>query len=147
MNFTKAMKQQFFLEKKEHGGKGDCSVKCVSIVCDVPYMVAHKALQQEGRILGKGATYFQIRQAITALGYDLEDVEVEAKTMTTLDRDRQVQKGYFYALLRGHIASVVNGKIEDWSQGRRHKIIEVCKVTPAVSRKERKQRIKAIMGA
>ena len=144
MNYQKAIQQQLPIEKL---GSGDCSVKCVSIVCDVPYMVAHKALSGQGRKTGKGATYNQIKGAINRLGFEYRRVDVQAKTMSTLERDGQVQRGYYFALVRGHIASVVNGKIEDWTEGRRHKIIEVCKITPTVSRKDRKQRIKQIMGA
>ena len=144
MNYQKAIQQQLPIEKV---GSGDCSVKCVSIVCDVPYMVAHKALSKQGRKTGKGATYWQIKDAISALGFEYGRVDVQAKTMSTLERDVAVRSGYYFALVRGHIASVVNGKIEDWTEGRRHKIIEVCKVEPSVSRKERKQRIKQIMEA
>ena len=141
MNFKKAEQQKPISETN------DCSVKAVSILCDVPYHVAHKALKLQGRKNRKGSNYFSIMFAIKSLGFKVQEVKHIAKTMTTITRDPVVQDGYFAVFTRGHIASVVNGKVEDWTDGRRHKVKEVVKVMPKVSRKERKQRIKQIMEA
>ena len=142
MNFIKANRAS-----DQVGETNDCSVKAVSILCDVPYHVAHRALRKQGRANRRGVNEFSIRFAIQSLGFEIETITHNAKTMTTINRDPLVQKGYYGVLVRGHIASVVNGKVEDWTNGRRHKIQKVFKVMPKVSRKERKQRIKQIMEA
>lgn len=125
----------------------DCGVKAVSILCDVPYHVAHRAMKKQGRKDRKGSSYYGIGRAIQSLGFHTALIDVSAKTMATISRDPEVQQGYYAVFVKQHIASVVNGKVEDWTQGRRHKIIQVLKVTPSVSRKERKQLIKQVMGA
>lgn len=142
MNFIKACR--YSDQARE---TNDCGVKAVSILCDVPYHVAHKALKLQGRKRRGGSTYFGIIYSIRKLGFKVATVNHVAKTMTSITSDPTVQNGYFAVFTRGHIASVVNGKVEDWTDGRRHKVKEVVKVMPEVSRRERKQRIKQIMEA
>ena len=117
----------------------DCTVKAISIACDVPYKVAHKALANEGRRNRCGCYGHQQKAAIKALGFKVEMKDVTAKTMGTVARDKAVQDGHFLVYVRAHVAAVVNGKVEDWTEGRRHRVISVYKVTPAASRKERKR--------
>lgn len=139
MNYLKADKLS-----NEMREKNDCSVKAVSILCDVPYKVAHKALQRAGRKTGRGVTEFAIEWAISMLGFTTDLVRVDALTVTTLEHDPEVQKGYYLAIVRGHIASIVNGRVEDWTRGRRHKVLSVRQVTPNKTRKERKAMAKAL---
>lgn len=137
MDFKKAHK--FSCEANEHK---DCTVKAIAITCDVPYKVAHKALANEGRKPRCGSYRHQQARAIKALGFDLERIKVTAKTMVKVKGDSAVSKGYYLAYVRGHVAAVVNGKVEDWTDGRRHRIQQVYKVTPTATRKQRKQMMK-----
>ena len=139
MNFDKA--QKFSQQANE---RNDCTVKAISIACDVPYKVAHKALANEGRKPRCGSYRHQQARAIKALGFDLEPIKVTAKTMVKLKSDTAVDTGYFLAYVSGHVAAVVNGKIEDWTDGRRHRIQTVCKITPTATRKQRKQMMKEL---
>ena len=118
----------------------DCAVK--AIACDVPYRVAHKALANEGRSKRKGSSMFWILSAVKKLGYKMEAVETDAKTITTLPRDKALGKGHYIAYVSRHVAAMVNGHVEDWSEGRRNRIITVYKVTPTATRRERKQAMK-----
>lgn len=127
-----------------HNERNDCSVKAVAIACDVPYKVAHKAFAKVGRINRKGVSLSQIDNAIKSLGFKWEAVPHSAKTMTTLDKDVAVQSGHYIANVRGHVAAVVNGKVEDWSEGRRNRLLTVFKVTPNATRRERKQMMKEL---
>ena len=122
----------------------DCSVRAVSILCDVPYKVAHRALQWVGRKNRKGASKLQIEWAIEKLGFCTEEVQTYSSTVAQLESDPNVQKGYYYVLVKGHIASVVNGQVEDWTRGRRHRVLTVSRVTPCKTRKERKAMAKAL---
>lgn len=139
MNYLKTVR--FSAEMRENN---DCSVKAVSILCDVPYKVAHKALQSVGRKNRKGALSLMIEVAIEKLGFTVEEVTTYSSTIAQLESDPNVQKGYYYALVKGHIASVVNGRVEDWTRGRRHRIVTVAKVTPCRTRKERKAMARAL---
>ena len=142
MNFEKA--KVYAAQKNE---TNDCSVKAVSIVCDVPYHVAHKALALQGRVNRRGSGSWQIEKAIETLGFQVVQINnVKAATCTTLARDPAVYKGFFFAYVRRHILAVVDGKIEDWTATNcRRRLEGVYKVVPAVSRKERAERKAKIM--
>lgn len=140
MNYLKAAKTSQDVRENS-----DCSVKAVSILCDVPYIVAHRALKQQGRENRRGAHSIWIIRAMHSLGFAVKTVYTTSRTMATISRDPAVQKGFYAVMVKQHIASVVNGVVEDWTAGRRHKIMEVIEVTPYKTRKERKQCIKDIM--
>jgi hypothetical protein len=142
MNYEKA--KVYAAQKNE---TNDCTVKAVSIVCDVPYHVAHKALALQGRVNRRGAYPNQIEKAIESLGFKFAHlVYVKAATCATLARDPAVYKGFFVAYVKRHILAVVDGKIEDWTATScRRRLEGVYKVVPAVSRKERAERKAKIM--
>ena len=131
----------------QKGETNDCSVKAVSIVCNVPYHVAHKALALQGRVNRRGAGSWQIEKAIETLGFKVVQINnVKAATCATLARDPAVYKGFFFAYVRRHILAVVDGKIEDWTATNcRRRLEGVYKIVPAVSRKERAERKAKIM--
>ena len=133
MNYAKAQRQAMNASENN-----DCSVKAVAIACDVPYKVAQKALEKQGRKARKGASLGSIQLAVASLGYAMEPVKVNAKTVKTLDREPVVAKGHYMALVNGHILAIKDGVIEDWTDGRRNRILLTYKVTPAFSRSERK---------
>lgn len=143
MNWNKAKSQGFTHETN------DCAVKAVSIVCDVPYAVAHKALALCGRKPRKGTPMHVTNTAMIKLGYKMEqDMWLKIpKTVNRLENHPTVSKGYYVAITTDHILAIVNGRVEDWTRGKTHRPLATAKVTPFVSRKERKQRIKTIMEA
>lgn len=132
MNFKKAD-----IYSRSKGETNDCAVKAVSIACDVPYHVAHKALALQGRQNRRGSMKSWIDRAIQSLGFKTKIVHHSAATVTSLSGDRAVEKGHYVAYVKGHILAIVDGKVEDWTDGKRHRIHYVESVTPAVSRKER----------
>ena len=140
MNFQKVKTAQ--VANRE---TNDCSVKAVSIACDVSYSVAHKALRLQGRPNGKGVNMLQIIRAVVSIGYSMERVVFRAKTVATIGRDSNLYNGYYIANVRGHVAAVVNGKVEDWTDGRRHKLLAVYKIKPVATRKERRAMINKMM--
>ena len=140
MNYQKARTHAFCFNETN-----DCSVKAVSISCDVPYIVAHTALKKNGRKKRRGAVTSTIRQSFIDLGFKSEPIRTTAATVKTLENDPAVQKGYFVAMVNRHILAIVNGKIEDHSEGSRRRIMQVYKVTPATTRKEREEKRKALM--
>ena len=140
MNYQKARTHAFCFNETN-----DCSVKAVSISCDVPYIVAHTALKKNGRQKRRGALESMIRKSFIDLGFKSEPIRTTAATVKTLENDPAVQKGYFVALVYGHILAIVNGKVEDHSEGSMRRIRQVYKVTPATTRKEREEKRKALM--
>lgn len=142
MNYEKAQRIS-----KEMGEWSDCTVKAIAIACDKPYRMVHAMLKEEGRKDRRGCFQPEQFRTINRLGYKLTRVEGEAPfrfggTVTTLPK-RLPSKGNYIAYVRGHIIAVKDGKIEDWTEGRRHRILEVYKV----ERKERKPRHKSMKAA
>ena len=86
-----------------------------------------------------------IRKSFIDLGFKAEPIRTTAATVKTLENDPAVQKGYFVAMVNRHILAIVNGKIEDHSEGSRRRIMQVYRVTPATTRKEREEKRKALM--
>lgn len=129
----------------QHHETNDCTVKAIAIACDVPYAVAHKALKIQGRLNRKGAYRHQQVKAIQSLGFKAISVPFTASTVTSLKFEPAVAKGYYMAFIKRHVLAVVDGKVEDWSDGRRHRLQEIIKVMPAVSRTERAKMKAAVM--
>lgn len=143
MNWNKAKSQGFTNEKN------DCAVKAVSIVCDVPYAVAHKALALCGRKPRKGTPMTVTNMAMIKLGFKMEqDKSLKIpRTVKRLENHPTVAEGYHVAVTTNHILAIVNGRVEDWTRGKTHRPLATARVTPFLSRKERKQRIREIMEA
>ena len=123
----------------------DCSVKAVSIACDVPYRVAHKALKKYGRQSRRGSRLPMIYASCEILGFKMEKVAHIAKTVGQLPRDPHTQNGFYMAHVSGHILAIVNGKVEDWSEGSKRIVRGLYKVTPTVSRNESAERKAKLM--
>ena len=139
MNYSKAKVQQAL--NLEHN---DCTVKAIAIACDVAYRVAHRALANAGRPRRDGCYPRQQQAAIEALGFEIEYIHFSAKTVKTLASDPVVAKGHYMAWVRGHVFAVKNGKVEDWTEGRKHRIQSVGVVRPAASRKARAEMQRAV---
>ena len=140
MNFKKAQ-----IYSNQMLEDNDCAVKSVSIACDVPYRVAHKALKKYGRQARRGSRLPMIYASCEVLGFKMEKVAHIAKTVGQLPRDKNTQNGFYMVHVSGHILAIVNGKVEDWSEGSRRVVRGLYKVTPTVSRKERAERKAKLM--
>lgn len=141
MNYEKAQRIS-----AEIGEDNDCAVKAVAIACDVPYRMAHSLLKSEGRRDKRGTPTYMIHRAIKGLGFNMTEVEGKAPfrfggTITTLTR-KLPSNGMYLAYTATHVLMVKNGKLEDWTEGRRHRIQQVFKVE-RIQRKPRHKSTKA----
>lgn len=111
----------------------DCSVISAAIAGRVSYKVAHAALKAQGRKDRGGAYTFQSVEALQSLGCTVERLQFgpqpNGNGWTAASIGRRFPRGYYLVTFRGHIAAMVNGKLEDWTAGRRHKVLGVYKVT------------------
>jgi hypothetical protein len=141
MNYKKAQRIS-----AEIGEDNDCAVKAVAIACDVPYRMAHSLLKSEGRRNKRGTKTYMIHRAIKGLGFKMTEVEGQAPlkfggTVTTLTT-KVPRTGIYLAYTATHVLIVKNGKVEDWTEGRRHRIQQVYKVE-RIQRKPRHKSTKA----
>lgn len=117
----------------------DCSVKALSIMADIHYGIAHKIMKVGGRKNGCGATLATLMSALAVLGWKNSAVEdYFVRTIRKVGDDPAFSKGRFLIYTSGHIVSVVDGKVEDWSADRALRIKMVWRIEPAKSRRERK---------
>ena len=115
--------------KNYYNDTNNCSVVAVAISTGVAYGAAFKALEKRGRRRGQGVSNFNILKAIVDLGFMPDRVEGAFKTVRTIT-DRLPSEGKYIVLVSGHILAVRDGKVLDWTEGRRHRIEQVYKVTP-----------------
>jgi len=115
------------------GETNDCSVIAASIAGRVPYNVAHAALKAQGRKARGGAYLGWTKNALKGMGCRVERVEAgkqpNGSRWTATSIGRKFPKGYYLVSYRGHIAAMVNGVVEDWTEGRRHVVESVWQVT------------------
>jgi hypothetical protein len=128
--YAKLKKARYRKQLKE---TNDCSVMAIAIACRLSYKKAHDLMAAYGRKNRQGANNFAILQAARSLGFEITAVNnlVQGNgcgyTVTTIGE--KCKSGYYLAFVRGHVLGVVNGEIYDWTEGRRHRVNEVYKVT------------------
>ena len=107
----------------------DCAVIAVAAVCNVEYGVSHATLKKNGRKNRTGTYFNTIRDSVTELGFNIELINTGAKTVSTI-ADYLPRNGNFLVRVSGHILAVSDGKVLDWTAGRRHRVQNVYAITP-----------------
>lgn len=140
---SKAIWDKMATASAAHGENNDCTVKALTAATGLTYDECHAALKTAGRKNRRGChMHREGVAAATALGFHMTRLgphQYNAKTMITAERDRNLKKGRFVLRVRGHVAALIDGKVIDWSQGRRHRINAVYAVTPMATKPEPKK--------
>lgn len=107
----------------------DCSVQAIALATDTPYKVVHDLFGQVGRRRCRGTWRFQQLAVLEKLGFEYKSEihRFKARTITTLERELP-SRGIFIVYTRGHMLCCRGGMVLDWTQGRRHRILEVHRV-------------------
>lgn len=118
------------------GERNDCTVKAVAIACQIPYKEAHQYLRNLGRKRGCGwyeSDHWRGMRHISGyvdnlhkIGVEHEQIEVRSKTVSQIVNE--LKSGHYMVKVRGHILALVDGKVEDWTAGRRHRVQKVYKI-------------------
>jgi len=112
------------------GENNDCTVKAVAIACQVTYDEAHGYLKSLGRKWGRGHHWagngHGYTERLDKLGIEGEEIEFKSKTVKTLARE--LTKGHYMVKVRGHVLAIIDGKVEDWTAGRQHRVLKVMKI-------------------
>ena len=130
---SKALWNAMAAKADAHGETNDCTVRALTASTGLDYDVCHAQLAKQGRKNRKGCHWtIEGPKAAAALGFTMRQLprsEYRAKTMITAERDPALRSGRFAVLVRGHVAALVDGKVVDWSAGRRHRIAAIYEVT------------------
>ena len=108
----------------------DCAVRAVSIATDYEYDSAHYVFQLCGRRPRKGTPWEVTEKAVRLLEHRMIDVthQFESRTVRTLEREMRWVKGKFLVRVYRHVLPVVDGRVFDWTKGRRHRVKAVYKL-------------------
>lgn len=115
--------------KKENN---DCAVKAVAIATGVGYEKAHAVFAKLGRKPRHGVSWGQIVKAIeecTGRGVSYDQIfKPNGSRYTGKTIGKALPKGRYILIFRAHAAAMVDGVIEDWTDGRKKHILGYWKV-------------------
>lgn len=118
---------------RSHGETNDCSAKALALVTGLSYSEARQMLALRGRKQGKSTSFFSLLDSIRAAGFNpinINQNEITARypgkhsskvRVTSLQPVRFPKAwadGHTYLMLTaGHVLTVINGTVHDWSNG------------------------------
>lgn len=118
---------------KKMGEHNDCAVKAAAIATGVDYAKVHTAFAVNGRRARSGTRRNTTEAAIAQLGFKLENVTAQVRRAggkTVRSAERVLGAGSYLVGVSGHLLCIKDGKVEDWTEGRQHRVQLVWRVTP-----------------
>lgn len=133
-------------EQRNRGEINDCGVIALSIVARVPYDIAHKKLQEQGRKERAGTYDSQLEKALKSLGFSYTVIMArKAIKRTNISKSRLIipsrfasfyykqrytpktigkayPNGTYLCFVNRHVFAMIDGQIHDWTEGRKHYI-------------------------
>lgn len=123
----------------------DCTVKTVSVLCNIDYETALKLFLERGRKKNKPTTMDVLRSVIEHLNYSMVEVDIkdiinqypgkqkEVLTNITSNHPKRFnsvwKNGKSYLMnTKGHVLPIVDGVNHDWSVGRTLRAINLYEV-------------------
>lgn len=122
--------QQLLTQSQSVGEKNDCAVKAVAAATEVDYFEVRKVMAALGRRSKKATPQVITKKSLRILGFLLEDVtkRFRSRTVRTLEREMKSERGAFLIWVRGHVLCVRDGTVYDWTRGKCHRVIRVCRL-------------------
>ena len=112
-----------------YGERNDCTVIAAALLTDSTYEEAHLALELVGR-KPRGKLYYsatRMLDAIELLGCKVVD-QKQLRPGVPVSRLQNSMSGRFLLFMRGHVAAYVDGAVQDWTAGRRHRVTHVWQI-------------------
>lgn len=139
----------------QYGEANDCSVVAVAAVLKTSYEDSHSLMKEFGRKDRKGMSLRSIFAALSSRGFELKKITIPSyiKTIRSFEEcSLSIKQRPLLILTSNHIIAYVDGKINDYTSGRLHRITEVYEVVakedaiyskdaPAVSIKTVKRKV------
>lgn len=108
-------------DSNKMGEKNDCAVVAVAILTNTPYPDVHKVFTRLGRKQGGRTSFRLVFAAITALGCHVSPAASRCYAKTVKGLPAALPRGRFLVETSGHVLALVDGKVLDWTEGRRHR--------------------------
>lgn len=116
---------------KRIGESNDCMVKAMAIAGRMTYNEAHLIAQKAGRKKREGTNWLSAVYLMKQQGYAIEYIiplQPNGSKYTPKTIGKRYPKGYYICITSNHAFALHNGEVCDWTNGRKHRIIEVVKV-------------------
>lgn len=110
------------LASQEFNERNDCAVRAVAVATGVDYATVHKLFKKHGRRNGRGTPPSMTWAVVIELGFKLVDVTRKVPARTVRKASPYLHDGSYLVSVRGHLLCVKDGKVEDWTAGRLHRI-------------------------
>jgi hypothetical protein len=109
-----------------YGETNDCVVKAVSLITEHPYERAHNHCRLNGRDSHEGCEAFKmLEEAGVKLALIFQKTRYNncpyGKTVMNLSGFNRNKK--YIAITSGHALAIINGKVEDWTATRQHRVL------------------------
>ena len=112
----------------------DCSVRAVSIACNIPYPDSHTTFHMFGRKPCKG-TPRTVTDAVLDFLADIGDIQYwkplqvpDGLTVRSIATDPQFNKGRYIVIISRHMLAMIDGVVHDWTANKLHRVKEIYKV-------------------
>lgn len=115
---------------RSKGERSDCGVIAISIICEVSYDKAYKALERAGRKDRCRVYEGQLQGALNRLGYRIVQVthKSEMSKPRTTKTIEQETGGRCLVFIANHVAALVEGTLHDWSIERNKRVTHYWKI-------------------
>lgn len=131
MNYKQVKKESEKLN--EHN---DCAVRATTLASGFSYDHVHRLYSLCGRKHRRGVKRYITDKVWKHLGLKVKPVQVKSKTVCTLERE--LRFGKYLVFTRGHLLALIDGVVQDWTKGRRHRVVRVYKVVDIAASTEEK---------
>jgi hypothetical protein len=119
-------------DAKRYGDNRCCAPIAIALVTGKPFKTVQNWLAKLGRRKGRGTPRWMSYQALKDNGYTLRRcVGLENRYRTVRTLERAVGKRTLLVFTRRHALAIVDGKVQDWTQNRLHRIQEIYIVEKA----------------
>ena len=104
-----------------------CALVAVCALTKKPYEEVYDDFRDHGRKRGKPTPTWMTRQILAQYGYTLLPMIRIPKSVNQCET-KLAKSGKYLIQVRDHILACVNGRVEDWTRGRKHRPIKIYRV-------------------
>jgi len=117
------------IAKYKYLDSGYCSVIATATVTGLSFARARRKLERLGRKWCKGLPYGVYKKAIEQQGYKVTTCRYDLVGTTVNQAAKQLPQGKFLIRINKHVLAIVDGVVNDWSEGRKFKVKSIHQVT------------------
>ena len=127
-HFKHSFEELYKVGQRYYSDSGFCAVIATAVACDISFGKALSFSKKVGRTHRKGTSLVMIHGMLALGGKKITPIANFGATLTTSERHAP-KTGRYMFLVRGHVAAMRDGVLEDWtSGGSKRKILVTYKI-------------------